>query len=159
MDTPNAAMRIRDLRAIQRLEDRTQVPWDKVRIVFRQFPLTSIHPQAQKAAEASLCAADQDKFWEMHDAMFQDQSNLQIDKLKEKAASLGLDTEVFNGCIDSSKYTEKVAEDLQEGSRAGVTGTPAVFINGRFLSGAQPFETLAKIIEEELDSVAASPSS
>jgi protein-disulfide isomerase len=131
--------------------DRIQQSYgDKVRLVFRQFPLRSIHPQAQKAAEASLCAHDQQKFWEMHDAMFGDAKQLGIDQLKAKAASLGLDTEAFNECLDSSRHAEQVQGDVVAGSQAGVTGTPAMFVNGRFLSGAQPYEAIAKLIDEEL---------
>ena len=124
---------------------------DKVRLVFRQFPLNSIHPRAQKAAEASLCAADQHKFWEMHDAMFEEQKNLGVDQLKEKAVRLGLDAETFNGCLDGDKYAAQVATDVQEGAAAGVTGTPAMFVNGRFVNGAVPFEQLAAILDEELE--------
>jgi len=124
---------------------------DSVRLVFRQFPLNSIHPRAQKAAEASLCAADQDKFWEMHDAMFEEQKSLAIDQLKEKAARLGLDSEVFNSCLDDDKYADQVAADIKAGAAAGVSGTPAMFINGRFLNGAVPYEALAEIVDEELN--------
>ena len=122
----------------------------KVRLVFRQFPLHRLHPQAQKAAEASLCANDQEKFWEMHDAMFADQGGLAVEKLKEKAGTLGLDLEAFNQCLDSDQYADRVDADLQAGTEVGVTGTPAIFINGRFLSGAQPYEEIAKIIDDEL---------
>ena len=122
---------------------------DDVRVVFRQFPL-GIHPQAPKAAEAALCAHEQGKFWEMHDALFADQRNLQVPALKEKAASLGIDTEAFNACLDEDRYADKVEEDFEAGRRAGVSGTPALFINGRFLSGAQPFEEFARIIDDEL---------
>ena len=123
---------------------------DKVRLVFRQFPLSSIHPNAQKAAEASLCAEDQGQFWQLHDVMFRDQRNLGVEALKEKAASIDLDMERFNECLDSGRHQEAVAADLAEGSRLGVTGTPAIFINGRFLSGAQPFEEFSNIIDDEL---------
>ena len=122
---------------------------DKVRLVFRQFPL-NIHPNAQKAAEASLCAAEQGKFWQMHDAMFKEQRSLGVEQLKEKAARLDLDATSFNECLDSSRHSEAVLADLQAGSAVGVTGTPAFFINGRFLSGAQPYAELAKVIDEEL---------
>lgn len=122
---------------------------NKVRVVFRQFPL-NIHANAQKAAEASLCADEQGKFWEMHDVMFKEQRSLGTDQLKEKAARLGLDATAFNECLDSSRHAEAVAADLEAGSRLGVTGTPALFINGRFLSGAQPFAELSKVIDEEL---------
>jgi protein-disulfide isomerase len=121
----------------------------RVRLVFRQFPL-NIHANAQKAAEASLCAQEQGKFWEMHDVMFKEQRSLGADQLKEKAARLGLDAAAFNECLDSSQFAEAVAADLEAGGRLGVTGTPALFINGRFLSGAQPFNEIAKVIDEEL---------
>ena len=131
------------------LDKVKQTYGDKVRIVFRQFPL-AMHPNAQKAAEASLCANDQGKFWEMHDAMFADQRQLAVDSLKTKATQLGLNAEQFNQCLDSNKYAPQVQADLQAGAEAGVSGTPAAFINGRFLSGAQPYENFAKIIDDEL---------
>jgi predicted DsbA family dithiol-disulfide isomerase len=123
---------------------------DSVRVVFRQFPLNSIHARAQKAAEASLCADDQGKFWEMHDAMFARQKELAVPNLKEMAAELSLDAEDFASCLDGSKYAEQVAADLEAGQAAGVSGTPAMFINGRFVNGAVPYEALAAIVDEEL---------
>ena len=126
---------------------------DDLRLVFRNFPLHRIHRNAQKASEAALCAGDQDKFWEMHDAMFADQKKLTVPNLKEKAASLELDTEAFNTCLDSGKYADAVKEDLFDGVRAGVTGTPALFINGRPYAGNLPFEQIAAIVEEELKPV------
>jgi protein-disulfide isomerase len=123
---------------------------DKVRLVFRQFPLHRIHPEAQKAAEASLCARDQGKFWEMHDAMFADQRALAVAQLKETAAEVGLDADSFAECLDSGRYEEQVDQDLQAGVEAGVSGTPALFVNGRFLSGAQPYDEIAKLIDDEL---------
>jgi protein-disulfide isomerase len=123
---------------------------DRVRVIFRQFPLNSIHPNAQKAAEASLCAADQEKFWEMHDAMFADQGGLGVDALKGKAQTLGLDSAKFAECLDSGKKAAEVSADLAAGTAAGVTGTPALFVNGRALSGAVPFDAIAKVIEQEL---------
>ena len=122
---------------------------DNLRVVFRQFPL-NIHPQAQKAAEASLCANDQGKFWELHDAMFADQRNLAVEQIKEKAAGVGIEAGAFATCLDSGQYAAKVAADLAAGSAAGVSGTPAMFVNGRFLSGAVPFEQLSKLIDDEL---------
>jgi protein-disulfide isomerase len=126
-----------------------QVYGDQVRVVFRQFPL-NIHPQAQKAAEGSLCANDQGKFWELHDAMFADQRNLSVDQIKAKAAAVGLEAESFATCLDSGKYAPKVAADMAAGSAAGVSGTPALFVNGRFLNGAVPFEQIAKLVDDEL---------
>jgi protein-disulfide isomerase len=122
----------------------------KVRRVFRQFPLHTIHPNAQKAAEASLCAADQGRFWELHDAMFGNPRNLGVETLKAKAAELKLNAAAFNECLDSGKHAARVKQDVTDGTRAGVTGTPAIFINGRFLSGAQPLSTVSAIIDDEL---------
>ena len=124
---------------------------DHVRVVFRQFPLNSIHPKAQKAAEASLCAHDQGEFWKMHDLLFEEQKDLDLAQLKEKGERLGLDTEKFNSCLDDDKYAAQVATDVLEGSSLGVTGTPSVFINGRPVKGVVAFEDLAKIIDEEIE--------
>jgi protein-disulfide isomerase len=137
-------------RVVPTLEQVTETYGDKVRLVFRQFPLHQIHPNAQKAAEASLCANEQDSFWEMHDTMFREQKALSVEQLKEKAARLGLETDAFNECLDSGRFADQVMADVEEGRGAGVTGTPAMFINGRFLSGAQPFESIAKVIDDEL---------
>lgn len=125
---------------------------DKVRIVFRQFPL-DFHANAKKAGEASLCAADQDNkyFWQMHDAMFADQKNLGVPGLKTMASAIeGLNNDAFAECLDSGRFADQVQADMEAGAKVGVTGTPAFFINGRFLSGAQPFEGFAKVIDEEL---------
>jgi protein-disulfide isomerase len=122
---------------------------DKVRIVFRQFPL-GMHPQAQKAAEASLCANEQGKFWQLHDFMFQNQQQLAVESLKAKAAELGLNAESFGSCLDTGKFASKVAEDMEAGSAAGVSGTPALFINGRFINGAVPLEQITEVIDDEL---------
>ena len=140
-------------RVIPTLKQIEESYGDKVRLVFRQFPLHRLHPQAQKAAEASLCADDQGKFWEMHDAMFADQRGLAVDSLKAKAAELELDTATFDECLDSGKYAERIETDLAEGAAVGVTGTPAMFINGRFLSGAVPYEQIAAVIDQELEAV------
>jgi len=122
---------------------------DRVRVVFRQFPLP-MHKDAQKAAEASLCAAEAGRFWEMHDAMFANIRALGVAELKKTAGGLELDQETFDQCLDSGRYATQVAEDIREGRAAGVSGTPAIFINGRFLSGAASFDTLAKVIDDEL---------
>jgi protein-disulfide isomerase len=123
---------------------------DKVRIVYLQFPLADIHPQALKAAEASLCAFKQGKFWEMHDAMFADQGSLGIEDLKRKAAGLSLDMESFGTCLESGKHFDDVRNDVREGVKAGVEGTPALFVNGRMLVGNQPYSEIRKVIEDEL---------
>jgi len=124
---------------------------DQVRIVFRQFPLDSLHPHARKAAEAALCAQEQGKFWEMHDAMFGDQKALEIPALKATAEKLGVDKTKFEQCLDSGRLAQRVKEDERAGTLVGVSGTPALFVNGRALpSGAAPFETIAQVIDEEL---------
>lgn len=123
----------------------------KIRVVYRQFPLTNIHPHAQKAAEASLCAFEQQHFWEFHDSMFGNQKELSIPDLKQRAVDMKLDTEKFNQCLDSGRENAVIQTDVQDGARAGVTGTPAMFINGRFLSGNQPYDTIKNMIDDELD--------
>jgi len=128
---------------------------DKVRVVYRQFPLTQIHPNAQKAAEASLCANEQNQFWQMHDAMFGDQAALGVEALKQKAAKLSLNTTTFNACLDGNKYAAAVRADIADGVKVGVNGTPAFFINGRFYSGNQPYDEVQKVIEDELQRASA----
>jgi protein-disulfide isomerase len=124
---------------------------DNVRIVYRQFPIASIHPFAVKAAEASLCAHDQGKFWQLHDAMFRDQNKLSIPDLKQVATSLGLDRVRFDQCLESGTHAAQVARDIREGERVGVSGTPAFFVNGIELrGGAVPFETITEAINQEL---------
>jgi predicted DsbA family dithiol-disulfide isomerase len=122
---------------------------DSVRLVYRQFPLTNIHPRAQKAAEASLCANDQGRFWEMHDSLFASQEDLTVESLKRRARELQLDVDVFNACLDSGKHVETIRKDKEEAARLGVTGTPTLFVNGRMLLGNPPGE-LAALIEDEL---------
>ena len=123
---------------------------EQVRIVYRQFPLTNIHPHAQKAAEASLCAKEQKKFWEFHDSMFGNQQELSIPDLKQRAVDLKMDTQAFNQCLDSGRHVGVIQADIQEGARNGVTGTPALFVNGRLLSGNQPYAEIREVIEDEL---------
>lgn len=132
---------------LEQIQDAYQ---GQIRFVYRQFPLTDIHPRAQKAAEASLCADEQGEFWAMHDLLFADPIELEIASLKVKAESLGLDRGVFDACLDSGKYAARIDEEMLEGLGAGVTGTPTVIINGRPLIGAQPYEAYAAVIEEEL---------
>jgi protein-disulfide isomerase len=121
----------------------------KVRLVFRQFPL-EFHENAPKAAEAALCANEQSKFWDYHDLLFKNQQKLKVDDLKAHAASMGLDAGKFNECLDSGRMATAVKEDQAAGAKAGVNGTPAFFINGTMLSGAQPLEEFKKVIDAEL---------
>lgn len=124
---------------------------DQVKIVFKDYPLTHIHPHAQQAAEAARCAGEQGKYWEYHDILFANHSALAPDNLKKYAADLQLDATQFATCLASGKYASAVTKDLAEGTRVGVSGTPAFFVNGRFLSGAQPFTAFQQAIEEALE--------
>jgi len=131
---------------------------NKVRLVYRDFPL-SFHQNAQKAAEASECVHEQDTanndanytlFWKYHDILFQNQDSLDTDNLKQYAIDIGLDSTTFNACLDSGKYRSEVQKDTADGSNAGVSGTPAFFVNGQLVSGAQPFSAFKTIIDAEL---------
>jgi protein-disulfide isomerase len=124
---------------------------DRVRIVWKDFPLTSIHPQAFKAAEAGQCAREQGKFWEYHDRLFDNQQALQPEFLKKYAVDTGLDAAKFNACLDTAKYAERVQAQMGVGNQLGVSSTPSVFVNGRMVNGAQPYETFVAIIDEELE--------
>jgi len=127
-----------------------------VALAFRDLPLTQIHPFAQGAAEAARCAGEQGKFWEYHDLLFGDQAGLDRNGLIAKAAKLQLDAKQFDGCISAEKYKAQIQQDNQEGMRAGVSGTPGFFINGIFVSGAQPEAAFDKIIDEQLAATSAS---
>lgn len=129
----------------------------KVKLAYRDFPLSQIHAHAEVAAEASRCALAQGKFWPMHDAMFADQTKLDEPDLVKTAAGLGMDRNAFASCLKSGKYKDAVAEDIEAGSQAGVNGTPSFFINGEFLSGAQSESDFAAIIDRELASASGKP--
>jgi protein-disulfide isomerase len=122
----------------------------KVRYVFRDFPL-GFHDQAKPAAMASECAHEQGKYWEYHDLLFENQVDLSIENYKKWAVDLGLDTGQFNDCLDTEKYAEEVDNDLADGQSYGVSGTPAFFINGKMISGAQPYAVFEQAIEEALE--------
>ncbi|MBU1197836.1 DsbA family protein [Candidatus Micrarchaeota archaeon] len=121
----------------------------KVRFVYKHFPLRSIHPNAQKASEATECAFDQGKFWEMHDIIFNNQNAIGVDALKGYAEELGLDIQRFNECLDSGEKEAIVEADLQEGLAHGVQGTPAFFVNNQFVSGAQPYTVFQQILASQ----------
>ncbi len=125
---------------------------DDIQVVFRHLPLRSIHPRAQKAAEASMCARDQGKFWELHDTMFAQQRNLSVDGLKSMAAENGLEPDAFAKCLDSGQYADAVESEVRMATRLGLNGTPSVFINGRIIApGRVPsFGAMVTMIDEEL---------
>lgn len=122
---------------------------DRVRYVFVDFPL-SFHKKAQKAHEAARCAEDQGKYYEYNRKLFDNQKNIGLKDLKKYAKELGLDTKKFDNCLDGGEKAAMVKENIQKGANAGVSGTPAFFINGIMLSGARPHSAFVEIIEEEL---------
>ncbi len=122
---------------------------DKVKLVFKDFPL-AFHRRAVPAASASRCAGEQGKYWEYHDKLFGGASLLDSD-FKRYAEELSLDMEKFNECLGSGRHEEAITADATQGESVGVTGTPAFFINGRLLSGAQPLDAFSRIIDEELE--------
>jgi len=123
---------------------------DKVRVAFKHMPL-SIHPQAPQAHAASEAAHRQGKFWEMHDKIFADQRDLSVATLASHARAIGLDMDRYNADIADARIKKKIDDDMAQASKLGVTGTPSFFINGRFLSGAQPFENFKRMIDEALE--------
>ena len=129
---------------------------DKVRLAYRDFPLDSIHPQARRAAEAARCAQDQGKFWEYHDALFTQSPQLALEDLRRYAGQVGIDVTKFDSCLAAGTHKAAVQRDLDEGNRLGITGTPAFFVNGRTLTGAQPLEAFTRLIDQELASATAS---
>ena len=126
---------------------------DKVQLVFRQFPLTSIHPNAQRAAEASLCARDQERLWETHDVLFANQRLLTEENIIAKIEPLGLDREKFSECLASGRYKEEIREDIRAAATVGADSRPTLLINGIYMSGGQPYDLIAAIIEKELSVV------
>jgi protein-disulfide isomerase len=127
-----------------------------VKVSYRDFPLRELHPEAQQAAEASRCAGEQGKFWEYHDALFANPKKHAAEDLVADAHALQLDQAKFDACMTSQRYRAQVDQDVLLGSRAGVVSTPGFFINGKFVSGAQPVAVFEKIIEDDLKPTAAS---
>jgi protein-disulfide isomerase len=122
----------------------------KLRIVHKDLPLDAIHPRARPAAEAARCAGEQGKFWDFHDKLYTTSGKLTDDDFKNAGKEVGLDIGTFEKCVGSGKFKNAVQKDLLEGAKLGLNGTPAFFVNGRELTGAQPIEAFAAIIDEEL---------
>jgi protein-disulfide isomerase len=122
----------------------------RIRLVFRDFPIDRLHPGARIAHEAARCADDQGKFWPYHDKLFATAPKASFDDLTEYARALGLEVSAFQSCLQSGTHRAAVDRDIEQGNRAGVSGTPAFFINGRLIAGAQSFEAFARVIDEEL---------
>ncbi len=127
----------------------------KARLVYRDFPLP-FHPNAQKAAESAECAGKQNKYYEMHDKIFTNQQTLSLENYKKWAGEIGLNTDEFNTCLDSGETASEIQKDLQDGTAAGIQGTPGFIIgktNGnsaRIISGAYPFSAFQEVIESQL---------
>ncbi len=123
---------------------------DQIKLVYRNFPLTSIHPDAYLSAEAAMCAGDQDRYWDYHEALFESKYGLGIDSLKQYAEELGLDMDTFSSCLDSHEYQEFVQADMDFAANLGVRSTPTFFVNGLAVVGAQPMQVFQQIIDSEL---------
>jgi len=123
---------------------------DKVKLVFRDFPIESLHPEASKAHEAARCAGEQGKFWPYHDKLFAGPASSSPELFNRFAKEVGLEVATFETCLSSGKHQAAIKKDIEEGQRLGVAGTPAFFINGRLFTGAQPLEAFARVIDEEL---------
>ncbi len=122
---------------------------DRVRFVWKDYPLPN-HPDAQPAAEAARCVTEPAKFWQYHDKLFDNQKALSKSKLKDYAKQVGVDMAAFNTCLDKATHRGNVKANIQEGNGYGVSGTPTIFINGRIVVGAVPFEVYDEIVSEEL---------
>ncbi|PYV11135.1 MAG: hypothetical protein DMG23_05185 [Acidobacteria bacterium] len=131
----------------------------QVGLAYRDLPLKDTHPQAPLAAEAGRCAGEQGKFWEYHDLLFANPNKLDRPGLLEQARSLKLDEKQFDSCIAAEKYKAQIQQDIQDGLRAGVSGTPGFFINGVYLNGAQPETVFEQTIQEALTASQNKPSS
>ncbi len=122
----------------------------RIKFVYRHFPLTNVHPYAWKAAEASECADEQEKFWEYHNMLFGNQNALTIDDLKRYASQIGMNADSFSACLDSGAMSKYVQRDSQRALNAGARGTPEFFINGELMTGALTFESFKTGIEKNL---------
>ncbi|MBI4200103.1 MAG: thioredoxin domain-containing protein [Chloroflexi bacterium] len=123
---------------------------EKVKLVHKDYPIDQLHPAARKGHEAARCANDQGKFWAYHDKLYENAPKASPEQLKAYAKEVGLDLAAFDQCFASGKYQAAVQRDVDEGARLGITGTPTFFVNGRVLTGAQPLERFAQVIEDEL---------
>ncbi len=128
----------------------------KVRFAYRDYPRDD-KGWGLVAAHAARCAGEQGKFWEMHDKLFENQAALQVADLKRRASELGLDALQFESCLDSGRQSARIAKDVEDGRRVGVSGTPTFFINGRMLNGAQSYQAFVDMIDEELNRLGSGP--
>jgi len=125
----------------------------KVRYVLRDFPLGS-HTGAGPAANAAECLREQggdDMYFQFHDVLFENQADLSVEKLKEYASDFDIDSAQFADCVDNNKFAEEIGKDFSDGNSYGVRGTPAFFVNGELLAGAQPYENFKAAIDKALE--------
>lgn len=122
----------------------------KIRFIYRDFPLYSIHPEAEPAAEAANCAGEQNAYWQYHDALFGQKIGLNAAAYNQYASDLGLNADQFSKCMSEGRYKAEVKADFQYASSLGVSSTPTFFVNGLAVVGAQPFEVFQQIIDKEL---------
>ena len=122
----------------------------QIRFVYRNLPLTSIHPEAFPAAVAALCAGDQGAYWPYHDKLFSDELGLNHDAYIQYAVDLELDSDAFEACLESGKFDDFIQEDMDFALNIGVRSTPTFFINGLAVVGAQPIDVFKQVIDQEL---------
>jgi protein-disulfide isomerase len=125
---------------------------DQIRLVYKDFPLSQMHPDASPAASAARCADDQGKYWLFHDRLFAS-SSLSAQLYDSIASALGLNIAQWKDCINSNKYKADIEADYNYGAQLGITGTPTFFINGLPMVGAQPFSAFKQVIDQELASL------
>ncbi|NWG15398.1 MAG: DsbA family protein [Chloroflexi bacterium] len=121
---------------------------DRVKFVYRDYPILA--QSSLEAALAAQCAFEQGNFWDYHNALFESQGSFGRDLYIQLAEDLGFDTESFATCLDDQKYLNEIAADYNAARGFGIRGTPSFFINGRYISGAQPYQTFASMLDEEL---------
>ena len=129
---------------LKKIEDRMG---PRLRIVYRHFPLATIHPHAETAALAAEAAGAQGKFWEMHDLLFQNQGALEEEDLLEYAQGLALDLAEFAEVLSTGRFLPRIREDFMSGVRSGVNGTPTLFINGEIHAGSTTFPEVLQALE------------
>lgn len=122
----------------------------KIRFVYRDFPLESIHPEALPAAEAANCAGEQGYYWQYHEALFGQKNGLGSKAYMAYATELGLDVDKFTACMNSENVADEIKADIEYASSIGVSSTPTFFVNGMAVIGAQPYEVFKELIDKEL---------
>ena len=140
-------------RRVQSVLERLMTAYEgKLKLVYRDFPLRRIHPDAQKAAEAAQCADEQGAFWPYHDRLF-NSTDLGIEHLKQYAIEIGLDGGLFDACLDSGRFYQEVQDDMDDAIAAGVSAAPSFFVNGLLINGAVSYERFEQMVELALESL------